>query len=172
MELFLRWFDRVVNFLAVVASLLLILIVLIITYQVVGRYFFNISQVWVNCLVEFSLLWLTFFGAAFVLRQEKHIEVDLLVSHLRPRPAVWSKIVTSLAGGCVCVILTYYSGLVVWENYHRGITVMKAMETPKFLVLMPIMIGSLLLAIQFLIRTMNLIKGRSRGNRPEALSDI
>ena len=115
-------------------------------------------------MVEFSLLWLTFFGAAYVLREKKHIEVDLLVGNLNPKSSIWFKIITSFVGCAVSIVLTYYAAIVVWENYRRDINVLKALETPKFIVLLPIFFGSLLLAIQFLIQAMNLIKKKKTTN--------
>lgn len=159
---FLKGFNKLVDFLAGLSCVMLVFIVLSITYQVIGRFFFNIAPMWVNCMVEFCLLWLTFFGATYVLRKEKHIEVDLFISGLSQRQALLLKIVTSFVGSAVCLVLTYYSAIVVWSNYLRGINVLKAMETPKSLVLFPIFVGSLLLSIQFVIRGVSLIKVFSR----------
>ena len=52
------------------------------------RYFLNRPLVWVLELTEYALLWVTFLGAAWLLRQGGHVQVDVIVDFMSRR---WKK---------------------------------------------------------------------------------
>jgi len=149
-----RIFDHVLNALAVFSCILFFAMVFTISYQVVMRYFFNMPPLWVSDFVEYSILSATLLGAAYVLREERHIEVDLITGFLTPDHQILMKIVTSIAGIITCAILTWFAAITVWDNFSRGILVTKTLDFPKYLALMPIFIGVFLLTIQFIRRTL------------------
>jgi TRAP-type C4-dicarboxylate transport system permease small subunit len=147
-----RLFDHVLNGLAAFSCTLFFAIVFAICYQIVMRYFFNMPPLWVSDFVEYSLLSATLLGAAFVLKEERHTEVDLITGLLTPDHQIFMKIITSIAGAITCAILTWYAAITVWDNFSRGIIVTKTLDFPKYIVLMPIFIGAFLLTIQFIRR--------------------
>lgn len=61
---------------ALSAALVAALFVLVLA-QVVSRYVFGQPLVWSEELARFSLIWLTFIGAAFVMAYRRHIVVSL-----------------------------------------------------------------------------------------------
>jgi TRAP-type C4-dicarboxylate transport system permease small subunit len=154
MHLLNRLFDRVLDALATISCLLFFAVVFVISYQVIMRYVFNMPPLWVNDFVEYSMLSATLLGAAYVLKEERHIEVDLITGLLTPEHQVLMKIITSIAGTVTCAILAWYAGATVWDNYVRRVIVTKTMDFPKYLALTPIFIGGLLLTIQFVRRTL------------------
>jgi TRAP-type C4-dicarboxylate transport system permease small subunit len=147
-----RLFDAVVTAMGFLSALLIAFMAVSITYQVILRYFFNTSVLWINDFIEYSLLWSTFLGSAFVLREERHIEMDFFLSRLGPRNRILSKVATSVLGCLVCGVICVFALVTVTDNYVRGIRVIKTVEVPKYIVLIPIFIGSLLLTGQFAIR--------------------
>jgi len=151
MKYLLKLYDHIVTLMAYFAAFLLAFMTGSIAYQVVTRYLFNSPTIWVNDLTEYILLGATFLGGAFVLKEGKHISVDLIIGKLNIRKKLVFDSVSSFLGALVCLILTGYSLVVVWENFQRNIIVIKTIETPKYLVLLPIFIGSLLMTIQFIL---------------------
>lgn len=152
MKFLIKIFDLILKGTAAFGCLLIVFMGLSITYGVLLRYFFNIAPIWVNDVVEYIVLGATFLGAAYVLKEESHIEVDLVVNRVDKKTRFLMKIITSLIGASVCLIMTWYGMVTVWDNYQRGTNVYKSMDFPKYIVLLPIFIGSLLLTIQFLRR--------------------
>ena len=54
-------------------------------YQVFGRYMLGRSPAWAEELARYLMVWMTFVGAAAVLRSGGHLTVTALIDHLGPR---------------------------------------------------------------------------------------
>jgi TRAP-type C4-dicarboxylate transport system permease small subunit len=67
-------------------SLFALLLILAVT-QVVFRYVLMIPLPWTEELARFTLVWVTFLGAASVTRRKLHLAVDILISKLAPEKA-------------------------------------------------------------------------------------
>ena len=89
-------FDSTVNFLAFLAALLIVFAMLIVIFEVVMRYFFRNPQGWVIEIAEYSIVFFTFLGVTWVLREEKHVTMELIVNRLKPRSRVMLGIITSI----------------------------------------------------------------------------
>ena len=145
--------DRVVGAFAIVAGILVVYTLCSVCLEVVLRYFFNRPQVWVIETAEYALLFITFLGAAWVLRNEGHVKVDLLINQLRPRAQTAINTVTSIVSAAVCLILTWYTGQLAFDHLQRGVVSEKMLTFPKGVLLAVIPVGCFLLFIQFLRRT-------------------
>src|SRR5690606_6818329 len=52
--------------------------------NVVSRYVYNYSIIWVEELTQFQMIWITYLGAGLALRQGRHVAVDLVENLLPP----------------------------------------------------------------------------------------
>ena len=77
-----KWFDRLNQVLAAAACTLLVLITLAVCGEIFTRSFLDISNPWLVELSEITLLYLTFLAAAWVLGNDKHVSIDLLVGYI------------------------------------------------------------------------------------------
>lgn len=77
-----------VNVERVLASGLLVAIFGLVLMQVTSRYVFSSPLTWTEELARFSLVWLTFISAGFVMARRMHVTVDLLAAKLNKRGAV------------------------------------------------------------------------------------
>ena len=50
--------------------------------NVVSRYVFNHSIIWVEELTQYQMIWITFLGAGLALREGRHVAVDILEDYL------------------------------------------------------------------------------------------
>jgi TRAP-type mannitol/chloroaromatic compound transport system permease small subunit len=101
------WLNEKIGYLT---SWLTTLMVLVVCYDVFTRYFLRASSVAVQELEWhiFSVIFLI--GAAYTLKVEGHVRVDVFYSHMRPR----SKAIIDLFG-CI-VFLIPFSLLVIWTS--------------------------------------------------------
>jgi len=90
-------------------------IVLLISYDVGMRYFFNEPQVFVDELASFLELLVVFGGAAYTFRAGGHVRVDLLTGHLAPPARARLRLVTLALG-------IAFLGVVIWVTTHSAIT--------------------------------------------------
>ena len=146
-------FDSVVDTLALLSGALLILIMMSISVDVILRYFFNRPQFWVGELSEYALLYITFTGAAWVLKNERHVKIDVLINRLNPKKKNILDWIVNIVCIFVCAVLTYYGIVVTWDHFVRGVYNPTLMSFPKGPLLAIIPIGTLLLMIQFIRKT-------------------
>ena len=147
-------FDRLNDLLALVAMVLLAFLMLSITYAVVTRYFLGFTTKGLFEIWEYSMLYIPFLGAAWLLRKEGHVGVDIVLTHLKPRIQAVLNTITSFLGTLPCLALAWYGTQTTWESFQAGYRITNSeLYPPEFLILMIIPIGSFLLFIQFMRRT-------------------
>ena len=110
-------------------------------------------------VTECLLLFITFLGTAWLLREEGHVKVDIVLNRLKPQTTAFLGIISSIMGVLVSITLTIYGFNVTWDNFQRSIYTPTALEIPVFAILAIIPIGSLMLFIQFIRRTGKFLAG-------------
>lgn len=146
------FFDRVLDVLAAIAACLIGFICVIVSVEIAARYFFNRPQEWVLETTEYCLLWITFLATAWVLRNEQHVNIDILINTLGTKSQALLNSVTSFLSSIVCLTIFAYGARVNWDYYQRGVIIPKTMQLPKSPLMIIITVGALLLFIQFLRR--------------------
>jgi TRAP-type C4-dicarboxylate transport system permease small subunit len=166
-DLLSRLLDRILGGMAVLAGLLLLFITFSISYSIFTRALDFQSPVWTVQFNEYSLLWMTFLGSAWVLSRRKHVAVDVVTGSLGPTGKRIADVVHSLMGIGVCGILCWYSAVITLNLFRRGVTDVQAVDMPKYLVLMVIPAGFLVLIAQFL-RNLAASMGRRKSETQES----
>jgi TRAP-type C4-dicarboxylate transport system permease small subunit len=153
-------YDFIINLAAVLAGALLAVMVLSVAVGVFMRYFMKSALPWVMELNEYSLLYVTFLGTAWVLRRKKHVNIDLLVNRLNPRHRIVLKTVTSLCSAIICLVVIWYGGKIVWGYFESGRHAATGLELPLAYVLVIIPVGSFLLFLGLLREIYNYLCSR------------
>lgn len=144
-----KLFDKTLIILFWIAGALLMFSTIGTCADVILRYFFNRPIHWMLEITEYIMLYIPFLGAAFVLKEEGHIRVDILINHLNKKTRETLNLVTSFIGGIVMLTYTWFGGEVTWDYFKRGIPALESLKTPMFLILMIIPIGGFFFTIQF-----------------------
>jgi len=145
--------DRAVNIFALIAGIILVGVIVSVCLEVFLRYFLNRPTLWVVEVSEICLVYITFLCAAWVLKREGHVKMEVVVDRLRLRVQAFLSIVSSIIGLGICSILVWYGGRVTWEAWVSGDYRYTNLGTPNYIVLLIIPIGSFLFLIQFIRRT-------------------
>ena len=143
-------FDRIVDVMFYVGSGLGLVIFFSVCTELFMRYFFNRPQIWAVEVTEYAMLYITFLGAAWLLREEGHVRLDILFMFLKPRSQALLNSITSILGVIVCSVLVFFGIWSTWLHYQKGLTTFSAMELLKWPFLIVIPFGSLFLLIQFI----------------------
>ena len=147
-----RGFERTAAVLAAVAGGLILAMSLWITYDVLARYFFDVASPWSFDLSEYSLVWITFLGAPWVLLQDRHVRIEILVDVL-PVPAQRALgVAVSVIAIGVCVVLTWRTGIAAVEYFRNDIMMPRIWRIPRIWPYAVVPIGSALLACAFVVR--------------------
>jgi len=151
-------FERINDYLAGVAGAIIILLMLSVSYSVAARYIWGFTTAGMFELWEYSLLWIPFLGAAWLLKTRGHVSVDILINHLKPRSQAILQAIIAILCAFVCLILTVFGIHAVWVCFRDGIRIIDDLNPPKGLVIAIIPIGSFLLFIGFLRMTHRYIR--------------
>ncbi len=150
-----NFFDRVMDLMTTVAGILLICALLMVSGAIASRYFLGRPIGWVVEITEYIILYIAFLVAAWVLKKEEHVKMDMVLNRLNPGAQSLLNVITSAISTIVCFIIIWYGAKVTRELYQTGYFTPTLLELPKFIIIGIIPLGSLLLVIQFVRRTYN-----------------
>lgn len=159
---------RVARSASTLAGLAVLVIVALITYDVLMRYFFNEPQLFVDELASFLQIVVIFGGLAYTFRTGGHVRVDLVTARLPPRARAWLRLVGLLGslGFLVIVMWTTLQSTLTAYRYGRVSTVMLY---PLWGPMLLIPLGLALLALVMLVALVQQVR-LLRGPRPDEVS--
>ena len=160
MKMFTSFFDRAIGVLGILGVFILAFLLVFTNYEVVGRYLLNRPAAWSLEIIEYGMLYLTFLGTAWLLREDEHIKMDVVNQQLRPSVRVWINTITSAIAAISCLIITWYGIKACWGFYEKGQYFAAYLEPPKWIIVGIVPVGTFLLFIQFLRRTCGYLKSR------------
>ncbi len=146
-------FDRFIGFLFYMACILIGFSMLSVDVEIIYRVISGKAQLWVIEVSEYILLLMTFMGAAWVLKKDAHVKMDVLINRLEPKTQAILNMVTSIIGAVFILAIVWYGVQVVWTDFVKGTTYYKAVGFPRAPIILFIPLGSLLLFIQLIRRT-------------------
>ena len=164
-----RWYGHVLEAMMLLAGLLLLVMTFMIGADVVLR---NIGAGGVavsNELSEDILYLITLLTAPWLLRQGRHIRVDIVLRVLPPRVAWALEWLGDAIGIVCCLYFVWYGAGVTAASYLNGSLSIKTLVTPEWWMLAPLPIAFALLAIEFVFR-MDRLARAERGARDDAVS--
>ena len=148
----IRAFDLIVDGGAALAAILMVAVMLTTTVKVVFRYGLREGLIGIDQISGTMLLYITFLGAAWVLRREEHVTLDLVVGRIAPEARRQLLIWGSVAGALVCLAVTGFGAFETITSWQRGIRIPAELEIPRAINLAVIPVGCLFLGLQFLRR--------------------
>lgn len=163
-----RKWEALLTSLGHLVALLTAVMTLAVAYEVVARYFFRRPTTWAVDFTEYALLYVTFLGAAWVLRDGAHIRVEFIVERFGPKPRLALSAIISLVAAGVVAVLMWKGVEVTWEAYVKGQAMLNPWRVPRWLLMLPIALGSLLLMIEFLRQAWGSFQAWRHGGRPAA----
>ena len=143
------FFERLNGLCALLVIILLLYLMTSISLDALMRYFLNKPQIWVPEIAESCLPIIAFLGAAWLLRKDGHVRMDLLFVWLNPRQTAILDFVTSVVGVGITLFLIWYGAKAVWTSFQVNyFTPVLRMPTAPLLACIPF--SSFLLFVQFL----------------------
>jgi TRAP-type C4-dicarboxylate transport system permease small subunit len=143
-------YDRILDITVILAGALLIFQMVSVCLEVVLRYFFNRPTTWVVEIAAYIVLWIPYLGAAWILRNDGHVRMDLLLGFVSPKIRLILNIFTSFIAAFICVILTWYGVKVVIDLYQTNFLTQTYLMLHKWPIIAVIPLSTFLLLIEFL----------------------
>ena len=140
-----RILEKVTNFTAVLAGILLFVPVFSIFYEVVSRGLFNEPTEWATELSTYCVLMAGFLGMGEALARGRHIHVDMMISHLPQKTNEVLRMAVSIICMIFTVIFCYTSAQMVYTSYDLDMVAASTLSMPLWIpqLSMPIGIGVL-----------------------------
>ena len=105
---------------ALLSGLATLVLALLISFDVLMRYFFNRPQLLVDELGPFLLLLVIFGAAAQTYRVGGHVRVDLVTSHLPPAARAWLRLLNLALGLVFLAVVIWVTGQSALTAYRYG----------------------------------------------------
>jgi len=128
-----------------ISVLSLVAMVVLNAFEIVRRYFWGLSLVWVQEITVLFMVWFTFMGFSMITYAKKDIYIDFLVEKM-PRPAKKTvELLTILASLVFIVLYTYFT----WKLFlSQGVqTTIVAKYPMRYRTMAPLINGITLLFI-------------------------
>ena len=168
-----RAHGKLLEALALAACAILFLMTLMICADVLLRNVRLIPGVnglaWSNEISEYSLYLVTMLTAPWLLRQGRHIRVDVILRVIPKRLGWCCEWASDLLAFACCLALAVYGARAAVASWKAGSMSVKTLEMPEWWLLAPLPAAFLLLAVEMLFRMRRLVQG-PRVPRDDAVS--
>lgn len=152
-------FDRFLDILMYTASTLLIVAMLLTCADVTRRYVLNKSLGWSVEISELILVLIVGLGMAWLLREEGHVKVDIVLNWLKPGSRNLIIGVTSALGALAVLIIFYYGLQETIKMIEMGAKETGILRLPKAYWLSPLVFGCFFFFIQLVRRSYQHFRG-------------
>lgn len=134
-----------------VLVILLTAMILIAGAQILLRNFFDMGLAWGDQALRVMVLWLGLVGAITASRDNKHINIEVLLRLLPPLARVVSQVVVALFTVVVCAVIAFHAGRFVYLDYRMG--TMAFGNLPAWIIELILPLGFSLIALRYLSLT-------------------
>ncbi len=148
-----RFSERII----LITGLLILFIVLIVSYDVLLRYFLNEPQLFVDDLSCFLLVVVTFLGAGPTFYRGGHIRVDLVTSRLKPRTERRLRVVTLIIGIALSAIVIRETMVSTLSAFKTG-RVSAVMVYPLWIPMIFVPLGMALMVFFMIVALVKQVK--------------
>jgi len=150
-NLFVRAIDALTTITGWLAALCLVAAAFIITEAVLVRKILGVSTIWQIEASVFLLIFTVFVGAAFVQKNEHHLNVDLVIINFSPKTREIILIVVSVFSCVLTAVLAYYAWPMWWEAMINGEHSESLWGPPLWIPYLFLPLGMTLLFLQYIV---------------------
>jgi len=147
-----RLLGKINTLVAVCGACIMLFIMFSISYGALTRTLNLPSPIWIVQVNEYSLVWVCFLGTAWVLSNNKHVRVDILISRFDQRKQTLLMFIQDAVSTLLCGVFFYLGTLSTWEHFRDKVMDVGSIDVPKAYIIGVIPLGFLLLTFQFLLR--------------------
>lgn len=144
-----RAHSALVTALGYAAGFAIAVLAVAITFEVIIRNLGIGNFAWLLEVSEYVLFIATFLAAPWVLRENAHVSVDLLLTGLRSGARRTLDVISNLLGIAICSGLTWYALRVTRDGIERGDMIFKELVVPEWPFLAVVAFAGGLLVIEF-----------------------
>ncbi len=145
--------DQVNRLMALASALAFMAAGMVLTWEVIGRYFLDIPSDWQDELSVFLLVGATFASAAWTQARRGHVAIDVLTHLLPPGLERVRHLLADATAGVFCAYFTFKSWQLLMEAITDGQISDTAWGPPLWIPYSAMTVGMALLTLQILLQT-------------------
>lgn len=149
-----------------IAQALLFFVFVGINASTIMRYFISRPIAWMSEITEFIIVAVVFLSAAFLLKNDDHIRVDILYNVMSEKARETMGVINNVLMIGIFTVCCYFTAATTWEHYVRNVNTVTSISFPKYILFLVMTIGFLLL----LLEAVALLYRRLRKKPQDALS--
>jgi TRAP-type C4-dicarboxylate transport system permease small subunit len=151
MEAIKRVFDKMLEWICVI---LLSLMTILVTYQVIVRYFFNNPNAYTEVLSKYMFVWLIMYGSAYVFGLREHMNIAVVRDKMPAKMRIIIEMISEL------VIVLFAVGVLVYGGFKQMADQMvqldAALQIPMGIIYSAVPISSCFIIFYFIVNEKNL----------------
>lgn len=148
-----RIFNRVLDVTLYFDGILIFFLLITVCVDVALRNLVGRPTMWIVEVSGHVLLYLPFVAGAWVLKNDKHVKMDLLFNYMSPKnQALLNSIMFSI-GAIVCLAIVWLGSQMIMEMIRTGLLALGVLQALEWPIMIIIPIGFVLLFIEFIRRT-------------------
>ncbi|WP_019120304.1 TRAP transporter small permease [Brevibacillus massiliensis] len=152
--------DRLITLGGLMAGIFIFCATGMIFYEVISRFLFNAPTIWSTELSIYAIIGSCFFGAAYTLRRNGHIKVDLLLHNVFAPIRKGMLMVSCVIGFLFSTVFTVYGWEHVSSSKELGFTSASLLRIPMYIPEMLLPLGGILLCFSFLLQFVDTMNGK------------
>lgn len=137
----------------------------LIFYGVLMRYAFNEPKAWVEEVANYTIVWGALLGVPIALRNNHHIQVDMLYEKMSKPLKKITDIFANAMGVLFCLFYTYYGYLLVAKRFSSGMVSMDV-GIPMWIVYLILPISGFLFLLRFIDKLIAVLQGKEEKHDP------
>jgi len=110
-----RLLNCIISKMAMVSGFLILFIMFSICTEVAMRQILNKPLMWTVEISEYLQVYITFLGAAWVLRKDGHVRLDVLLNNIGSDKRKILYCLSSVIGALTVLLISFFSGCTVYE---------------------------------------------------------
>ncbi|WP_425407291.1 TRAP transporter small permease [Hwanghaeella sp.] len=155
-------FNKLVRVMAWLSAFLFVAAGVMLTYEVVARYFFTKPTIWAAELSQLCLIWGSLLAMAWALGERRHIAVDAVVNLLSPKVRRWTDAGAMLFVAWLSAMVVWKGGDIFLDSFERGRTTGSMLDLPSWVAELSVPFGFAMLFVQALFEAARAVGGHGR----------
>jgi TRAP-type mannitol/chloroaromatic compound transport system permease small subunit len=148
MKKIIELIDKITDYSGFCAALLGIILMLVISWGVIARYFLNSPTAWVMEISQYVFCAITLLATPYCLRNDGHVRVDIIRIKLSKKKQRIVDIMTFPFIFLLCGILIWFGSEEAWLAYVNNKRSSSALALPLWPVWSVIVLGSIIFLLQ------------------------
>jgi len=148
-KVLVKAYDGLIYGMAGLAAFLMAAMMVTICVDVLLRNLGYQSSAHFFTFTEYALLMVPCMGAPWLVREKGHIYVEILLMTFGPKARARMTMAIGAVCMALCLVLAWYGFDITWQNYVQAEKDVRSFDMPRWMVVMWIPLGFLLMATEF-----------------------